>query len=486
MLSAPPRRWNIGRDLTAAGLVCVALLFPWNLYFGVGVPASRPVLFAVLSVATVLSLGSIAATYAGRRRVFGAQFDPRRKARVRLVLNVPYLVLVCGFVVFDAVQTIRYGGSSRPPGGVGPGAWLGVAGALLAAQPVIAGGDDTRNWPSATRWLGYVSIAGAGFGVLFNLYWRIRYALPRTGDAGGFGGQHVAIITTAVVYGAVAWAAVAVASRWLLRQEKPSQIASVMLGGSAVVSGALVWILPLGRDIDGFHGIAQNTSTAGVGFEGYLVWAAAAAILAVPVLHSGLERGVWLGAARKMLLLIVVWCLASALMRGTDLAVATRLDLPYSPYDSAAMAAFDVVTAVIAAWLRINLAGRSLPPAVNWSMFAVLCGFTIARIVVGIGLAPRLANSHRGPSTAGAVYGNDLAQQITSTFDVVLCGLALCGFAIAMVTARDRRPTASAVAPAESPRIFRPDNNAPPNMSDNTPKIFRPEDDSAAHGRHER
>ena len=85
---------------------------------------------------------------------------------------------------------------------------------------------------------------------------------------------------TAVVYGAVALVAVLVASRWLLRSGKAARLATVALGASALVAGIIVWILPVGRDIDAFHGIAQNTSTAGVGFEGYLAWAAAAAIFA--------------------------------------------------------------------------------------------------------------------------------------------------------------------------------------------------------------
>ena len=37
----PLRRWNIVRSLTAAVLLVVALLLPWNLYFGVGVPDSQ-------------------------------------------------------------------------------------------------------------------------------------------------------------------------------------------------------------------------------------------------------------------------------------------------------------------------------------------------------------------------------------------------------------------------------------------------------------
>jgi hypothetical protein len=221
------------------------------------------------------------------------------------------------------------------------------------------------------------------------------------------------------------------------------------------VAGVTVWLLPVGREIDGFHGVAQNTSTAGVGFEGYLAWVAAAAIFApltllkVVTTHQ-IDRGVWRAAARKGLLLITLWCLASVVMRATDVAVTAVLHLSRSPYDSAAMAAFDLVTAVLAVWLRLNLVNRSLPVAVASALCAILLVFTIVRIVVGIALAPRVAGMS---AEAGVVYGNNLAQQITSTFDVVLSGLALCILVVAVVTARfvqrrpqlaDRRQTASA------------------------------------------
>lgn len=472
MISQSTRRWKISRDVGAGMLLCGAAVLPWNLYFGVGIPGSRAWLFAALGLATLLSLGSIAATSA---------------ARLRLGLNAPYLLLVLCFAAFDVVQTVRYGGSARPPGGVGPGAWLGAAGALLAAQPVTAGTDDDLppGWLRPARILGYASLGAAGLSVLFNLYWRVKYALPGSDDAGGFGEQHVAIITTAVVYGAVAWAAVFVASRWILQQGKPSHLAVIVLAGSTLAAGLLVWGLPIGRVIDGFHGIAQNTSTAGVGFEGYLVWAAAAAIFAVPTLRSSVAAPeIWLAAVRKALLLIIAWCFGSALMRITDLVVAVTLDLARSPYDSAAMAAFDVVTAVVAVWLRINLTNRSLPPAAIWSMCAILFGFTISRVVVGVGLAPRLTDSQRAAAPAHPVYGNGLEQQITSTFDVVLCAMALCGLAVAIVTAR--RPAAgkpSRRRSAPSPRIFRTEA-ATRRLSSTVPKIHRAEDSSKKSGRH--
>lgn len=476
MIGESTRSWNAGRDGAAAVLLCAAPALPWSLYFGVGVPGSPTVLPAALAASTVLALGAVAATYVGPWPILGPRADPVLAGRLRLLLTTPYLVLVFGVVVFDAVQTIRYGGSDHPPGGVGPGAWLGVAGAVLAGQPVLAG--RVRFWARAARILGYASIVGAGCSVLFNLYWRVRYALPGAHTVGGFGGQHAAIIATSVVYGAVAWLTVYVASRWILRRDKASQLAVVLLGGATLVAGLLVWVLPVGRVIDGFHGIAQNTSTAGVGFEGYLVWAAASAILAVAALR-GAAAATWLGAARNTVLLIIVWCVGSVLMRINDLVAAAGLKLPYSPYDSATMAAFDVVTAVVAVWLRINLGNRSVPAAAIWSVAAILLGFTIARVVVGVQLAPRLADSQRVAALANPVYGNGLAQQITSTFDVVLCGLALCGLAVAIVAGRFALPSGDRPRPGDpgSPHIFRSANSTAP-VPAGGPKIYRGTEDS--------
>lgn len=477
MIAESTRGWNIGRDATAAALLLAAPALPWSLYFGAGVPTSRPGLFIALAVATVLALTAIAATYVGPWGIVRAPARPATAERLRLLLSAPYLVLLLGVVAADVLATVRYGGSPRPPGGVGPGALLGAAGALLVAQPVLAG--PVRLWRRTVQTLGYAAIVGATLSVLFNLYWRVYYAFPDADSPTGLGRQQVAIIATALVYGAVAWATVVVASRWVLQRDKAAQLAVVLLGGSALIAGTLVWVLPAGRYIDGFHGVAQNTSTAGVGFEGYLVWVAAAALLAVATARNA-AAATWLGATRNTLLLITVWSLGSALMRIVDLSVAVGLDLPYSPYDSAAMASFDVVTAAIAIWLRLNLGNRAVPAAAVWSVSAVLVGFTIARVLVGVGLAPRLPETQRASALANPVYGNGLAQQITSTFDVALCGLALCGLVVAIVVGRltvsaDDRPK-----PGEpgTPRIFR-SAGSPPAAPANGPKIYRGSDDTA-------
>ena len=515
----PTRRWNTASDITAVVLVIVALFLPWNLYFGLGIPDSNTALFAVLLAVTLLSV--IAVAVAGSWRSAGARFNPATAGRVRLVLNVPYLLLVLAFVGFDAFETVRFGGSVNVPGGVGPGAWVGVAGALLSAQTAVTGartgpvpeGDELTGKYRSARIIGYASMLAAVLSFGFNLYWRLRYALQNSAGAAAFGKQNIAVIATAVVYGVVALIAVLVASRWLSRNTRASRLATVALGASTLVAGILVWTLPAGRDIDAFHGIAQNTSTAGVGFEGYLAWAAAAAIFAPRALFghrntSAAEETAWRVAARNGLALIAVWCVGSIVMRITDLAVSFSLNYPFSRYDSMVLAAFDLVTALLVIWLRASLADATRSARLISSLCGLVAALTVARVIVGVVLAPRFADSPNSPALQ-PVYGNNLAQQITSTFDVTLCGLALCIFAAAVVTGhlagrrvrrqarraarkadtgppRPRVPVGQAVppsaaattriptAPSGAPRIFRGDDSATRQIPLQRPKIFRP------------
>ena len=153
----PPRRWNIARDVTGVVLLVLALAFPWNLYFGMGIPSSSRAVLGLLILVTLLSLVSVGATYAGPWRLFGSRANAVLAGQLRLSLNTPYLLLVFAFVVFDAVQTVRFGGSIKVPGGLGPGAWLGLAGSLLCAQPVIteAAADDAGSpggWRRPGSW----------------------------------------------------------------------------------------------------------------------------------------------------------------------------------------------------------------------------------------------------------------------------------------------------------------------------------------------
>jgi hypothetical protein len=484
-----PIRTNMVRDGVAVALLLLALLLPWNLEAGLGIPGTNGLFFVMVIVVTLLAVAAALAPHVGPFRLAGPQPDVRRTGLMRLLLTVAYLVVALGFVGYHLVWTVRDGGTGLTPPGVGPGLILGVGGALLAAQPPITSitieDNGFRRWYTAARTLGVVSIALATLSVAFNLYWRLRYLFVTNGD---FGGHDVAVIVTTLLYGAVAMIALVIASRWLLEKSAAARLATTALGASAALASTLVWFAGIGRDVDAFHGIAENTSTAAVGYEGYLFWTAAAAIVAPTTLYAVFlikppTVGAYRSAAQKCLTLIAFWAFAAAICRVVDYLIALSLDLPHALYDSVAMTAFNLVTGIIARWLHRQLGRGETTPSVIAAFSGALFVFTVANLAIGVALAPRYAE----PSP-DAVYGNNLAQQITSTFDVVVCLLSLTVLIAMLFTGPlagylgRRRETPAAPAPAPSPSPEPPTavvpTIEPPAPTAAIPKIVRLKEDS--------
>ena len=480
-----PAPANRVRDGLAVALLIIAALLPWSIEFGVGVPGSSALVFVVVVIVTLLSIGAALAPYVGPWALTAPKANARRTATARYWLNAPYFFCVLGFLVFHLVQTVRDGGTGAVPPGAGPGMWLGIAGALLAAQPVITSKTMERNdfggWYATARGIGMASIALAALSVAFNLFWRLRYLFVTDVDLGG---QDVAVVVTTLLYGAVAMIALVIGSLWLVQKTAAARLATTALGISAGLAGTVVWLAGVGRDVDAFHGIAENTSTAAVGYEGYLAWVAAAAIVAPTTLYAVFlvkppTLAVYRGAALKCLTLIAFWSFAAAGLRVTDYLIALSLDLPHRIYDSFALTAFNVVTGCVAVWLKRQLAKGGLTSTVIAAFSGVLSVFTAAQLVIGVALAPRYADPV--PRSPDAIYGNDLAQQLTSTFDVVVCVLSLAILAAALVTGPlagfvlRRRETRAVVAvePAAPPTIVvaRPQQRT-------VPRIVRLKEDS--------
>jgi hypothetical protein len=431
---------NVCRDAVAGAFLLLGLVLPWNVYFGVGIDGTTGWVFALLVVATLFSLGALAVTHVGPRSLQRAGVDPEGSARLRLSLSLPYLLLAVGFVVFTIVGAFAGGGTASVPPGIGPGTWFGVAGAVLAAQRVITPGDGEipAYAPTAGRLLALASVVLGVVAVLFTLYWRTRFVAPFIGDD-ETGTQNLVVFVAAFLYGVAALAPVIVVSRWLAAVDRASRLVTVLIGSSALFAGAFVWILPVGRDLDSFHGIAQSTSTAGVGFEGYLAWVAAAAIVATPTVLGALageSPSIWRAAVRKCLVLIAIWCGSSAVLRIVDLASASVLDLPAPAYNGIAVMAFDLVVALLAMWLFINSGGGVTPRPLMALFFGILFVLSVARVVVGVALVPRIRPLNA--TDVNAVYGNTLSQQITSTFDVALAVVALALLVISFVFANVR------------------------------------------------
>lgn len=404
------------RGVTAVLLLTLGLLLPWNTHVGFRITGTPGWVFALLVVATLLALTALVASRVGHRNVG----EPTGAQKRRWLLIAPYLVLVGVFTLFSLVIAIRAGGNGTVPPGVGPGAWSGLAGALLAAPSPIAADDERQPYGRACRAIGWLSIALAAVAALLTLYLRTRFVIP------GIGGEatlpNLTTAVAAVLYSVVAVAPVVVVASWIIKGSAASRLAVVMLGASAVVAGTLVWLLPVGRQLDSFHGIAQRTGTSFVGYEGYLAWVAVAAIVASATLAAARHsHALWRNAVRSSLTLVTIWCAGQAVLRITDVVLAGVLALPAPPYNSTALMAFDLITAVLAAWLRINSGARTSPVAAI--LFGVLFVLSVCRLVLGVALVPTVEPLN--PGGINAVYGNHLAQQITSTFDVTVSVLSL-------------------------------------------------------------
>ena len=391
---SPPSRWNIGSAACGAVLLLLALFMPWNVRFGFGIDGSNTVAYVVLVVVTLLSLGSIVTP----------------AARTRLLLNVGYLLFVVFIVVGDTVFTVIFGAVNSIPPGVGPGAWVGVAGALLCAQPRPSDftADDPllRRWFAASRVIGFLALAFGVQSFVFNMFWRIQsLGSGAAVDAGG--AQRGGFVAAAAVYGLMSLAAVVIAAVWMIKNTQGSRLAITGLGAASVVTALVVWASDSGLGIVPFRGAVNNT-TAGIGFQGYLLWAAAAGIVAPLTLRSAVSRKPidtrpWCEALRYCLFLIGIWSVGQIAKFLVNFVLAMTGDVSLSTSVTVSLVLLNLATAILALWLRAVLASGTVS-----TIIVVLCGLlfvlTDARVIAEI----MLTSSH-----------------ITATFHVVLCILSL-------------------------------------------------------------
>ncbi|MDJ0376013.1 hypothetical protein [Cryobacterium sp. PH31-L1] len=127
----PASDW--ARDGGALLLLLISLALPWmfstdtyNMSETIGATGRIEVILI-----TLLSLFSLSLTYLLRAGVFGPGVGLAQIWLIRLLVNVPYTLLVLGFILGDAF-------SKDQTTGLGYAAAFGLAGAFLAAQPRAA------------------------------------------------------------------------------------------------------------------------------------------------------------------------------------------------------------------------------------------------------------------------------------------------------------------------------------------------------------
>ncbi len=296
------------RDGTVAALLFVSLFLPWSATVGIArVGSSALVLLLVLP--TLLSLASLLLPYVARLGMLGPNWNVGQIRVLRLVANGPLIATVVGLVVYDVIRGMfRFSESSSifTGNGVGAGAWFGLAGALLAAQPRAA---EIRIDPrTAPRWLALVkplvfvawgsSVASALLALIYILVSVSRYRYydgPQT-----FESLIVLFASSAVPIVVVGVAAVGLARRFA------SWRLTIAALGIALLAAGLLHSISEGTSVELFHTVTASP------YYGITFLIAAAAITFIPFgvasVGDGTHPGyVWLAAARNGMLLIAVW-----------------------------------------------------------------------------------------------------------------------------------------------------------------------------------
>lgn len=296
------------RDGTAAVLLFVSFFLPWSATVAITRVGSSA-LVVLLVLPTLLSLVSLSLPYVARLGMLGPNWNVGQIRVLRLVANGPLIATVVGLVVYDVIRGMfRFSESSSvfTGNGVGAGAWFGLAGALLAAQPRAA--EIRIDARTAPRWLALVkplvfvawgsSVASALLALIYILVSASRYRYydgPQT-----FESLIVLFVSSAVPIVVVGVAAVGLARRFA------SWRLTIAALGIALLAAGLLHSISEGTSVELFHTVTASP------YYGITFLIAAAAITFIPFGVASVGDGThpgyaWLAAARNGMLLIAVW-----------------------------------------------------------------------------------------------------------------------------------------------------------------------------------
>ncbi|MDJ0337789.1 hypothetical protein [Cryobacterium sp. PH31-O1] len=352
------------RDGGALLLLLISLALPWM--FSPDTYSMSETIGATgrieVVLITLVSLFSLSLTYLVRAGVFGGGISLAQVWLIRLLVNVPYVLLVLGYMLADVFSTDQ-------TTGLGYAAAFGLAGALLAAQPRSA---------ELVGLVGYHPIARL---------WR-RIVI-------GYGAVAALTMLGAIILGIVASTSAEVGAIVLL-----TAVVAVLAGAAAVllpivqiVRGNAIW-LAVARTLGGIaigvitiDAVTSNSLSVGgvesLSYGGYplILLAGLLGLAASPALRLAMAPmepiSKWFGVASLTLVLIIgtaglslLLVIANLVGSGAD-SESTGLNI-----GAAIVLSIIIVVAVIArATLRANPAGS------QWLVLALTGLITVLGIV---------------------------------------------------------------------------------------------------------
>lgn len=165
---------DVVRDGVAAFLLLISLALPVTDKGGIGSGFNF-----VVTIVTIVSVLSLALPYLARGGILPPTWTVHQTRLVRMLANAPYVVVVVLYVVFDIFKVGGRWAESTP--GVGTAFALGLAGAILAAQPRESEMGPVNLDVAGPRLWRSVTMALAGFAALTSLV-TLVFFIVNSGD----------------------------------------------------------------------------------------------------------------------------------------------------------------------------------------------------------------------------------------------------------------------------------------------------------------
>lgn len=342
-------------DYVRDALAVVFLLIPLGLAWDLEHQATA---YDYVVPVTLLSIISLALPYLKIAAVLPRALTPLRVQRVRLLANIPYLIVVLVTLVrgYGGDATAAEAGAGR---GVGMGVVFGLVGVVLAAQG--RAWEQSDGATDGVLWRG-VTVAFAGLGVALGVLSAVLY-VAEFGDKVGWS-EIVIFILDVVFFAGLPLLAV----RGMVRGDSVWRDVAVVLGGVGLL--AAFWTQGSEETV----GSAWSLRLAG---PQVLLWPALGAAAAAPgisaLVRSPAAASHWVNLPGRLFQTITLVAVLAVLIFGFRLVDGTDARGPY--LTGLVLSLVILVTATFGRNALVNDASARWPAAV---------GAAIALIVLGL------------------------------------------------------------------------------------------------------